>query len=131
MTSCTGEKLNQPSEHNLTMALQIGRLTGPRQRQAHTTVQGQGLWLVGSFVAVKNGQRSQFNNSGSALGLLPWSFDFYKLTIQASGEHENNSTGKACNGPTGNCTRFPHGLAGGEAGYDLLTANKVSSEGIH
>lgn len=86
---------------------------------------------MGSFVPVKNGQRSQFNNSGSALGLLPWSFDFYKLTIQASGEHENNSTGKACNCPGGNCTRFPHGLAGGEAGHDHLTANKVSSEGIH
>lgn len=42
VTSCTGEKLNQPSELSLTMALQIGRLTGPRQRQAHTTVQGQG-----------------------------------------------------------------------------------------
>lgn len=47
---------------------------------------GQAPGLLGISVAVKNGRRSRFNNSGSALGLLPWSFDFYKLTVQASGD---------------------------------------------
>lgn len=68
---------------------------GPEARTMHTPPLGQVLRLQGSSKAVKHGQRSRLNNSGSAHGLLPCSFDFYKLTIQASGEHENTTTGKA------------------------------------
>ena len=65
---------------------------GPEARMTHSPPQGQVLRLQGSSEAVKTGQRSRLNNSGSAHGLLPCSFDFYKLTIQASGEHENTTT---------------------------------------
>lgn len=79
-------------------------------------------------MAEKNGRRSQFNNSGSASGFLSWSFNFYKLTIQASAQHKSNSAGEPC---SGNGTRFLSGLPDEEAGRALYITNKVSSEGIH
>lgn len=110
LTSCTREKWNQQSELNLTMALQIGRRLGPRRRKARTTVRGQGL-AGARLEAVKNGRGGRFNNSGSALGLLRWSFDFYKLTIQAGGERENSSAGKPCHNPAGDSAIFPSGAS--------------------
>lgn len=101
---------------------------GPKQREAHATARGQDPWLVGSSVAEKNGRRSRFSNSGSASGFLPWSFNFYKLTIQASAQHKSNSAGEPCGG---NGTRFLSGLPDEEVGRALYITNKVSSEGIH
>lgn len=65
---------------------------GPKARTPHSPPQGQVLRPQGRSKAVKDGQRSRLSNSGSAHGLLPYSFDFYNLTIQASGEHENTTT---------------------------------------
>lgn len=68
VTSCTGEKLNQPSELSLTMALQIGRLTGPRQRQAHTTVQGQGCGWWAALCLWKMARGANLITQGRRLG---------------------------------------------------------------
>lgn len=92
----------------------------------HTPIRGQGLG-GGQLVAVKNGQRRRFNNSGSALELLPWSSDFYKLIIQAKTVLQVS----LAMAPTVAVPDFPLGLQDGEAGHDLLLANKGSSECIH
>lgn len=73
---------------------------------------------------MKNGQRSQFNNSGSALGLLPWSFDFYKLTIQASGEHETTPQVRPAIAPVATAPDFPMGLQVGKLGMTTLLPTK-------
>lgn len=109
---CTRRKWHPQSAVQWKMPVQIRNPGGPRQRTAHATVWGQGLWLVGNSMAEKNGQGSQFNNSRSAPVLHPWSFDFYKLTIQATREHENNSTGKACNSFPGFLWGFQMGRLG-------------------
>lgn len=108
--NCTWERWNWQYELILTIALQIRRRTGHRRRKAHTPASGRGL-AGGQLVAMKNGQRSRFNNSGSALELLHWSSDFYKLIIQASGEQENSSAGKPHHGPYCDSARFPSGAS--------------------
>lgn len=109
--NCTWIRWNQQYELILTIALQIRRQTGHRRRKAHIPARGQGL-AGGQLVAVKNVQRSRFNNSESALQLLlPRSSDFYKLIIQASGEQENSAAGKPRHGPYGDSARFPSGAS--------------------
>lgn len=90
---------------------------------------GRGL-ASGWLKAVKNGQKSQFNNSGSTLELLPWPFDFYKLTIQESGPHENSPPGEPCHGQGDNHDRFPSGAWRRGAWAWPPMASKVSSAGI-
>lgn len=61
------------------------KAVGPQAETGAHPAQGQALPPGRTSVAMRNGLRSPLNNSGSKRGLLPWSSDFYKLTIQASG----------------------------------------------
>lgn len=102
-----------------------GRLAGSGEKGAHhSRARGlAGRWLE----AVKNGQRSQVNNSGSALGLLPRPFDFYKLTIPGNGKHKNSPAGEPCDG----WARFPSGTCRLGGWTWPPVAKEVPSEGIH